>query len=234
MTNFNLNAIRSFFTKWFAAAMLVLLAMTASACMEVEGNGVEGVETRITGNFEGVEVRGDFLVVTEIQEDASSDEIEVTISGDTNLLPFVDTQIEDGKLVVQSIAVLYPQVPLVVEVKVPSLKQVEATEGASVDLSGMSADTFKVLSDGSSHIQMAGFVKDLNVSVNGDAINDIQAIDLVAQGTQVDLKGQGNVSVCATDNLNVAIVGEGKVFYDCDPTEISKSIEGGGAISALN
>src|SRR5262245_10168743 len=120
------------------------LAITLGACA-TRGNGEPGEEDRTVESFHGVDVGGVFTL------QAAEGSPSVQLAGDANLLPLVETRVDDGILHVTTRERVSASLPLVVRVRTPELREVDVG-GASSAAIETSQPSFELDVSGASDV----------------------------------------------------------------------------------
>lgn len=204
------------------ALSLVAVAMFGSGCTVVEGNGVLAQETRQGPSFLEIEAGDDVVVVVSVDPtlERSSN---LEISGDENLLAYVETRRVGQTLVVsQAPGIwLWPSTPLRVDVRVPELRGVDVHGAARVTVRDFDQRRLRVRAFGSSTVRLTGIVDNLSVQMGDDA--ELDAGGLLTWSSRVDASGQADAHVCVEDTLDVLAVEESMVAYSCAPFTVYES-----------
>ena len=182
-----MGVLRSTTVALAAAATGALSACTIQLEETVHGSGVPASEIRAVSGFEGLVV-SDSLNVS-VQVGVSS--FLVTIHADDNLLTYVSTEIEDGRLIVEvQDGYRLDPVPRI-EVRLPMLTSVSYAGSGRVRLEGVDGETLRLTLAGSGDLDASGRVMGLDVKLLGSG--DFDLFDLVAEQAQVSATGSGDV-----------------------------------------
>lgn len=214
----------------------------------IHGDGSVSTETRNVTGFTGVETHGDIDIVVE------QGPFNVKVEADQNILQYIETKVEHGRLVVD----FKPGLSLQdintarVYVTAPELNAFE-THGSG-DISGKgkltNKDSMDIKVDGSGDIELridCPIVKtethgsgdmsiageSRSVQYETDGSGDVKASDLKAEMVKVSIHGSGDIEVYASDALDVEISGSGDVHYRGSPKTTS-SIHGSGELSKMD
>jgi hypothetical protein len=198
----------------------VLLALTGCG---TRGSGVSASETRELEAFTAIESGGALDLIVHV----GAAEQKVVLSGDDNILPVIETRVRGDRLVVEHEGWLRPELPLVLEVWVPSLEAVEASGTTNIEVDGLSGE-FDLDLSGATDAELSGRVERLDIDASGAA--DVDATDLEAASVIIDMSGAGEAKVWATQALEVDISGAGRVVYWGDPTDLRQDISGAGSV----
>jgi len=185
----------------------------------------------------------------------------VDIEADEDVLEFIETVVEDGRLRVRStqetswFSWLWGgnerEVTADVYVTLPSLDGVSVagsgdvvvqdmftSDRLSVAIAGsgdidmpLQASTVSVSIAGSGSINLRGTAERLSANIAGSG--DVQAGDLQVEHAEVQIAGSGDCYVHARDRLSASIMGSGDVMYAGTP-EIQRSVLGSGEVRAMD
>ncbi|MEE8468248.1 MAG: head GIN domain-containing protein, partial [Planctomycetota bacterium] len=198
-----------------------LTACTLEFEETVQGSGVSASEIRAVSGFEGLVV-DDSLNVT-VQVGASSSL--VTIHADDNLLTYVSTELEGGRLIlaVQDGYRLDPTPQI--EVRLPILTSLTYAGSGRVQLEGVWGESLQLTLAGSGDLNASGRVASLDVRLVGSG--DLDLFDLSADRVRIDATGSGDVRLFARQELSVRRFGSGDVVYRGAPAVTQKSFGSG-------
>lgn len=195
-------------------AVIAALALGLCACHAlafgtwdvVRGNGEIGEESRDVGAFTGIANRGSGLVRFMVGA-----ERRVTVEADTNILPYVRTEVRGGVLVLitEPGASISPT-RLVYRITAPDLRSL-AIEGSGDVEAGVEVDELSVEIEGSGDVVLTGAAADARFRIEGSG--DIEAADLAVVDAEVTIRGSGNVALQASRTIDVDIAGSGDVRY---------------------
>jgi hypothetical protein len=204
---------------WLAGGSIAALTFwTAIADSEVEGSGQAASEHRAIGAATVLEVEGDVRI-----EMRFGDEPGVELTGDDNLLPLVETQMERGRLLIRTKEDVDPALPLVARVTLPRLTKIEGSGAVDIDVSGIEGDALDIELSGSGEIVAKGKVDHLRVDISGSGEANLE--ELQARAVELDLSGSADVDLGAPETLDVDVSGSATVRYSGDP-DIDQDISG--------
>jgi hypothetical protein len=186
--------------------MLIALALVPAAGCEsfVHGNGVFGEDTRGASAFDGVSI-GLGIVAT---VRAGATDRSVTLSGDQNVLQYIETEVSDGVLRTSLSGIdgfdSVHQVQLVIAT--PELVLVRAWGDARVTATGIDADSFTVVASEGSSVSLAS---DSTVATTqaftASGTSTISSIDYEALDASVTLSGGSHADVFVTGAVSGAL-----------------------------
>jgi hypothetical protein len=214
----------------------------------VQGKGNLKKQSRELGHFTGVS----FSLPGSVELRIGATE-GVTIETDDNLLPLIETTIENGTLKIRPAKRNMNLEPRTLKIVVQA-KEVDrialggsgsidsdALRGArlqfdlggsgSINLKGIEGESVSVTVGGSGNLKTGGgWANKLSVSIGGSG--DVQLGQVKANDASVSVAGSGQATVWARDSLSVTIAGSGDVSYYGDP-KISKTVVGSGGSRRL-
>ncbi len=213
---------------------------------QVQGSGHVKTETRALGHFSGVALA--LPGSMELRIGASES---VTIETDDNLLPLIETVIENGtlrvrasngranfdtrrlKIVVQARAVDKLALDGSGSIDADPLRGARVTldvgGSGSIRVKRIDSDALTVAVGGSGDVKVdGGAVAALSLSIAGSG--DVDLGKLKSVKASVNIAGSGDAVVAVRDALSATIAGSGDVSYYGDP-RISKTMLGSGSVS---
>jgi Putative auto-transporter adhesin, head GIN domain len=242
--------IRKVFSLLLGVAALALMAATDAMAWDwnsIVGSGVIKTETRDVTGFTGIGLSLPAKVSL-----TQGDKEGVTIEAEDNILPMIETLVEDhtlkirwkekfssmrvGKIKINVTAKTIER--LVVagsgDIRAEQLSagnlKVSIAGSGDISIKTLRADALKVSISGSGDFSAGGSANSLAVSIAGSG--DVKAQKLETKSATVTIAGSGDALVWATDSLSVKVAGSGDVAYYGDPT-ISKSVLGSGSLKRL-
>ena len=193
----------------------------------VRGSGDAGAQERHVGPFHAVELAGSLDVEVHT---GPGHHHKVEVTGDDNLLSYVDTYVDDGVLHVawEDGVNVNPRRDMIVHVCAPHIDTVEVSGSGDIDVEGVHGDTFHASVLGSGDIVAAGACDRVVASVTGSG--DIDLGGVVAKAAKASIEGSGDIFVFAEDSVMVEIEGSGDVVYRGDPGSVTSDIAGSGDV----
>lgn len=232
--------------------LLPILIFFAASCrfgpLNIKkGNGIAGDIKTEAGSFSGVNLAGSMDVVLR-QGPAEA----VKVTGDANLLQYVRIRTEGNILrVTMESGISYrTTLPLRVYITNPEFNNISVSgsgelraEGPvksqsriSMNLSGsgnlnldVDAPDVDCKVVGSGNASLRGLTKNFNADVTGSGT--LNAGDLRAENTKVEVSGSGDASVFASVELFARVSGSGDVKYSGSPAKVDQKTSGSGSIS---
>jgi hypothetical protein len=241
--------------KW--TSLFVFITLVAASCdsvdngknEKVKGNGQVTSENRNAGGtFTGVSTLGNFNVYLSIGNTPS-----VKIEGESNILPYIETYVDKGSLMVRSKdnVSLNTDQPVKVYITAPQLNKIESegngdivgetpiTDAAKIELQlkgngnvklDVDAPNVEAVIGGTGSFNLKGQTKTFDCKIMGNG--SLSAFDLQTEETKLAVLGNGDAEVNASVKLDVTIAGNGNVKYKGNVTP-AKTITGNGSITQV-
>lgn len=211
----------------------------------VKGNGEISTVTRSESNFKSVKAGGSFDVYL-----TQGDNYEIKITGDENLLQYVETSVENGVLRIRNrkgvnlrptedmkLHITAPRFAelslagsgkIVAETNLTSDSKIKFSIAGSGDIlmKEVNAPQVAVNIAGSGKAEAAGATRDIDIDVAGSG--DVAMKELKAENAKVKIAGSGNVWLFASMKLDVRVAGGGDIHYYGNPTDIKSKLAGSG------
>lgn len=215
---------------------------------QVQGNGVIKRQQRALRAFSGVS--SDLAAKIEIRIGASES---VTLETDENLLPLIDTVVEDGmlkirtakrnmnlntrtmKIVVQAKALDHISLGGSGSIDSDALRarkmQVDLGGSGTINLKGIEADSMSINVGGSGDVKTAGgTASKVSVSIGGSG--DVKMGKVRSDNVSISIAGSGDATVWALKSLSLTVAGSGTANYYGDP-HVTTTVLGSGTTRRL-
>ena len=236
--------------KW--AALLLFTAIITTSCKftgkRIKGNEQVTTENRQVSGFTGVSSHGNFDVYVAVGSPAS-----VKIEAESNLLPYIETYIDNNNLQVDTKDGIWlrPRRSIKVYVTAPQFKQIHSdgsgdiigqtpiSDSSKLDLKvegnghvNLNVDAPEVVAEltGNGGIELKGQSKNFDCKITGNG--NLKAYDLMAEATKVKILGNGDAEVYASVTLDVTVTGNGNLHYK-GSAQPSTHITGNGSITQV-
>ena len=203
--------------------LLLPIAALALAGCSIGDDGPRTSQTRDVAKFTRIDNRASVDVRLRVGEAQR-----VRVRAGEKVIDDVGTEVRDGTLHVTFDHHGFGGNDVVIEASVPALTAVETSGSGDIDVDGIEADAFKLRSDGSADIWLAGTAGRLAVSLDGSGDADLG--DLAAREARVFVGGSGDADVRADDKLDVTVDGSGDVRYHGHP-QLTQNVDGSGDLS---
>jgi len=211
--------------------LLALLFPLAAACDLGEGgSGVLLAENRPVGAFTSFELDGAGTV--EITVDPERADGLLRVSGDDNILPLVETKVEDGRLHIRPVRSIRPDLPLRFQAVVSTLEGVILKGAGDIRVEGIDADTFRLDVSGTGSIHLEGRTGNLEAGISGAA--SLHAAGLHSRSATIRLSGAGKAEVHASQELHAKVSGVGTITCHGKPAQVDQSVSGVGSVRVVD
>jgi hypothetical protein len=237
------------------ATLILLSTVLVTSCRFkrkhlIKGNNEVTTETRNAGDFSGVSSYGSFNVYV-----ANGSPASVKIEAESNILPYIETFVEDNILKVRSKKGVWlspsPRQEVKIFVTAPRFAKIRSIGSGDIIGQTKIADTSKldlnmegngkIILDvdapevvveltGNGGIHLKGQSKYFDCRVLGNG--NLKAFDLMAEETKVQIFGNGDAELYASVKLDVTIGGNGNVKYKGN-AQPSTHITGNGNITQV-
>ncbi len=238
------------FVKLIPSLFIMLLFITACNAQNrgrIKGNGNVVTKTRNVGNFDEIGVAGSFDVTL-----VKGNEGKIIIKIEDNLLPYLQTDVDGGKL----------KIKWKKGTRINTIKGVHLTiyfkDINAVGLSGsgeivskdmIKSDNFDIAVAGSGDIDLNIETKQLDASISGSGdiqlkgvsdefsasiagSGDIEAFELKSKKATLKISGSGDMEISVSENLTAKVSGSGDIKYKGNPPIEDIKVSGSGEISS--
>lgn len=234
------------------AALLIALTLlpayaSAGSGGMVSGSGNAVDDVRVLSGFSALVLRAPVDVVLK-----AGDTERVTLHGDDNLLPLIETQVVNGRLEINTrrrawfslrrplkATVEFKRIDAIHiagagdvradTVKTPVLEIVIRGSG-DVRIDQVEADALAVSVAGSGDVVARGRAAKVGVVIEGSGDVDVAGVE--AQQAAIRIHGSGDVKVNASEVLEAETAGSGDVRYRGTP-QVRKTLRGSGTVAPL-
>ncbi|HEY3857054.1 MAG TPA: head GIN domain-containing protein [Verrucomicrobiae bacterium] len=207
--------------------VLCFAVVNISSCStnSIQGSGVAKTETRTVPAFSKIELAGSPDVEVTVGPAVS-----LTITGDDNVMPLIDTEVKGETLEIGSHDSYSSRTEVKLKITVPSLEHVGISGSGNIHATGVKAGEMDAGITGSGNLEIVGTADRLNAHITGSG--NLKAEELAAKHVHVTVTGSGDAKVRATDEIEANITGSGNVRYAGNPAQVKKSVVGSGDIAA--
>ena len=202
---------------------LLLLPLAVLALVGCADDGPRTSQTRDVAAFTRIENRSSVDVRLRVGPTQR-----VQVFAGEKVIDDVSTEVRDRTLEVDFDHDGWGGDDVEVEATVPELTGIDAQGSGDIDVQGIGAKEFELVSDGSSDIVLAGTAGRLLVSLDGSG--DVDLADLAARDAQVSVDGSGDLDVRADERLAVRLDGSGDIRYHGDP-DVTQEVDGSGDLT---
>lgn len=216
---------------------------------KVEGNGRLEKQTRQAGQYTAVHSAGPWNVVISYGEPGA-----IQIEGDENLLPYIETKVEDGKLMIRTTKHVNLRSKNKITIHLSLTKLTGLALSGSGDLtgngkfhndgnayfrvSGSGTMTFRfdrvgtaeVSVSGSGDVRLTGATSAVTARISGSGNADCS--ELQCGNATAHVSGSGNIKVNASKMLDATVSGSGNISNRGGAADIRKHVSGSGRITS--
>ena len=214
----------------------------------IKGNGQIKKETHQVSAYTSLLSKGSMNV-----QIAYGNSNNVVVEADENLLPYIETNVEDGKLIIKAKknVNLKSTSKMVVYVSMTKINSLQLNGSGNINGEGAfsNPDKTDIGISGSGNIKLSfDSFGDLDLSLSGSgnmdlkstATNNISAAvsgsgniecsDISSNDVDAKISGSGNIKVYANKSIDAKISGSGNVYYKGSASNISSKIAGSGKV----
>jgi hypothetical protein len=227
------------------ALLISMSSMGQWSWKKVEGNGNVKKETRAVSGYTAISSSGAWDVMVAYGESNS-----IEVEGDENLLEYIETKVEKGRLTISS-----KNVNLRTKNKITVYVSLTKLTGMSLSGSGDIIGEGKFSNDGltefktsgsgriklafgkvkdayvrvsgSGHIKLTGSANTIEMNISGSGGADCG--NVITDDATIRISGSGNGQVYANRSVEASISGSGNASYKGTASEIKKHISGSGS-----
>jgi Putative auto-transporter adhesin, head GIN domain len=242
-------------SSWSAAVLVLasLMALWSSHARAegwsgstINGSGIVKSEARSVSGFHGLTLGVDARL--EIRQGTTEG---LSITGDDNIVPLIETVVDGGTLKIRwagrrNYSTQYKNLEIVVnvikvdaltvagsgEIRAAQLKadDLRATVAGSggIGIDKLEANAFKVNVAGSGDVAVAGRAESLDVTIAGSG--NVKASRLESRSARIAINGSGDATVWATETLSATVAGSGDIKYYGKP-QVKRTVAGSGTVS---
>jgi hypothetical protein len=189
-----------------------------------KGSGNVATETRDLSDFESVDVGGVFQVEIVAQKDFA-----VEIEADDNLLQFIKTEVNDGRLEISTEQRISTSNPIRVRISAPNIERIQASGASKVSLTDVKNSDLALDVSGASKIKLVGETGNFTVETSG--ASHIDAENLKSENASIDASGASNVSVNVLGELKSDASGASTITYTGTPKNVIKKSSGASKVT---
>jgi hypothetical protein len=226
---------------------VIALIIFLTACeAPIRGKGDLITETRDHQDFHALDISTQGRV--EVRRDSV---FSIEITCEENLMPYLETKIENGTLQIDFDRPVWDADGLLIRVSAPNWDGFELSGSANVkildaisgtqltakisgsgDLNFADLDFLNVEVDisGSGKVTLKGIGNYLEADINGSG--DVEALDFFVKNAKAEISGSGNIRLQVSDYLDAEISGSGDIEYLGNP-QLSVDVSGSGKVRKI-
>jgi len=209
-----------------AHLLLAALALAAAAAHaeDIRGSGHAATEKRAASGIHGVAMS----IAGHVEVSQGGPE-GVTVTADDNVLPYLETSVENGVLRVRTRndTSVSMRTPVRVVVVAGSIEKLALSGSGDIVARGIDVPALELRISGAGDATLSGRAARLDARISGSG--HVDAVKLAAHDAQVNVSGSGHVALTARKTLATRITGAGDVEYYGDPA-VERHVTGAGRI----
>ncbi|MDX9772567.1 MAG: head GIN domain-containing protein [Bacteroidales bacterium] len=194
------------------ATITVIAALTSCTVFIdcIEGNGDIKTESRAAVPFTAIANETSFHVVY-----IQGDEYTVTVEAESNLLPFIETEIKNGALGIKTnsdIHCLRYTTQPVITITAPSVSEIVSSGSGDIVAAALDGEEVRLVTSGSGDIT-AGTIAGSEVSIVISGSGNIMTDDISCTTMEAILSGSGNLTMTGEAvSSRYVVSGSGSIF----------------------
>ncbi len=217
----------------------------------IKGNGISKSEERNAADYTSLAAGGPISI--DIVYGSSNS---ITVQGDENILPYIETFVKDGKLTirVKDLVTIKPSMETKVKVSMKTINTITQSGSGSITGNGdfMNEGKANIGISGSGNIRLS-FAKfnEAEIKMSGSGSleltgNIMQSLDVSQSGSGrinclnapsanvfARVSGSGNMKVNATKMISAHVSGSGKIYYTGNADAVDTKVSGSGGIEKI-
>ena len=237
--------------KKLVTIILLNLAVTATFAQrgkKIKGNGNVVTIERQTGDYDALRVGGFYEV-----ELVEGNEGKITLSGEDNILEFIETEVKGGTLTIKSQDNMQLKVStgekVFITIPVQSIDAIRLsgsgrlssdmdlkadnfkvhTSGSRNAALSINANIIKVISSGSSNIKLDGKAEQVHITSSGSS--NLRAHELTTGIAEITSSGSSNIHISVINKIDVRSSGSSNVKYRGNPEKVYSKASGSSKLS---
>lgn len=227
---------------------MILLILVGCDFIDYEnGNGDISSEKRLVDNFTEIQLTGNYEIGLK-----KGPKGQVVIVTDSNLLQFIDTEVHNEVLIVESTRKIRSNEGIKIYVTYKELESLKSIGASTIKSeSPIISDRFELEIPGASLVDLEVDVRDLEIMLAGAGsvklkgradnqtvslrgVGNFEAFELESQSCEVTVSGMGGAEVNVKENLNARVNGVGSIKYRGNPNTVDDKVSGIGTIQAAD
>lgn len=208
--------------KTMVFCFMLISTVHANTC--INGNGRIGETMRSMENYQKIHVDGIFEVDVRCGEANY-----LRIQGDENLFPYVDTQVREKILYIDTTKPICTRSPLKISISTPELQAIQIGGAVDATVSNVNSKVLDVECEGAAQVDISGKTQILRVNLEGSS--ELDATSLATDRADVTLKGASSAKVAPIEALDASVDGAASVFCNRSPRTINASVSAAGSIA---
>lgn len=210
--------------------------------------GIGSIETdeREIGEITAIELRTDFDVI--IKERVLGDNTKLEVRAQNNLLAYIKTTVEGGRLIIDTEGCIQPTSPIEIFIKANELTEIELSgSGEIYSKNTLHADKMALSCSGSGSIDVRVKTEEVTIANSASGLiktdgkvsrsvislsgsGEIDASSMKSEDADIVLSGSGTIKAHASQKIALNHSGSGTIQYSGNPAEKSENSTGSGSI----
>lgn len=209
----------------------------------MEGNYHEISETRGVSDFWNVQLFGSYQIYITQSENYS-----VSVSGEENLIPYIETRQEAGTLVIKQhdTRILHEHSPIIIRISAPNFEKIKLSGSGYINGEALKSSDLNLSISGSGKMRINSVCNTITASISGSGDYDlsgtthysdfdisgsgeIHSYNLLSDSCNAKISGSGDMYVDVEKYIYAKITGSGNIHYRGNPV-INSNISGSGEI----
>jgi hypothetical protein len=233
---------------FIAGILLIMSSCRYVGGKRIRGNGRTSTEQRNISGFTTVETHGSIDIIV------SQGSYKVEVESDENLLQYIETEVQNGRLLVHFRDGLWltHYNSAKVHVTAPALTGFETHGSGNISSDGKISDSNKmnILISGSGDITLNVDCPDIetgthgsgNITLTGESrqlaskisgSGNVRAGNLKTENAKIEVHGSGETDVFASVSLDVKIFGSGDIHYK-GGAKVNTDVHGSGSVNKMD
>lgn len=199
------------------------------AAQSAQGDGKVAEESRgLSDRFTRVEASG----INGLNIECGSSEEKVQLQGESNILPLIETRVEDGVLHIgpKDGASFSTNQPIQVTLFMDNLDNLELSGSVNSQVKGLHSDRLGLDLSGSSSVKLEGTARRLDLDMSG--ASSASAMGLLVDDVRAEMSGASSAMVSPKERLVVDGSGASRVAYQGNPV-VNKDLSGAARLQQL-
>lgn len=230
---------------YLSIALILIVSLGCNVIDYVRGNGEISSEKRLLDDFSKISLRGNYEIGLK-----KGPRSQIVIVTDSNLLEYIDTQVENEVLVVESIRKISSDNGIKIYITYQELESLKSAGASVINTEGpITSERFElevpgaglvdlevdvtdleIMLAGAGLVKIKGRAENQNVSLNG--VGNLKAFDLESRFCEVTVSGMGGAEINVKENLLARVNGVGSIKYRGNPKKVDEKVSGVGTIRA--
>ena len=212
--------------KYFIVLAAVLLIMTSCKKEMIRGSGETKTEKRSLDGFDRI-----LLEIPSEVTIAKGNEFDLEIKAYSNLLPYIETYVENSALHIRYKNSAYVRNDNAkVYITLPQLRAIESYGSGSIACDGaFNSAQLDAVIRGSGDITLDNAeIEKLEVDISGSG--SFKGFNSISHEVKILINGSGDAKVAVLNKMSTTINGSGSIYYKGDPAAVENNIRGSGKV----